>query len=83
MVVINIPDDYQVEYLPQAAKYKLPSGLGSYTYMIQHLNGSVNVTKMLKLNRAIYSPEEAKMLRQLFINIVEKEDDKIVLVKKE
>jgi len=83
MVVFNIPEGYTVEYLPQPIRYKMVGGVGDYTYMVQQLNNQIHVTKVLRLNNPIYSAEDAKMLREIFIKIVEKEEEKVVLVKNE
>jgi hypothetical protein len=81
MVVFNIPEGYAVEYLPQPIRYKMAGGVGDYTYMIQELNNQIHVTKVLRLNSPIYSAEDAKMLREIFMKIVEKEEEKMVLAK--
>lgn len=83
MVVFNIPEGFTVEYLPQPIKYKMVGGMGDYTFMVQQLNNKIHITKILRLNKPIYSAEEAKMLREIFMKIVEKEEEKVVLVKSE
>jgi hypothetical protein len=59
----------------------MAGGVGDYTYMIQELNNQIHVTKVLRLNSPIYSAEDAKMLREIFMKIVEKEEEKMVLAK--
>ncbi|WP_400263355.1 DUF3857 domain-containing protein [Sphingobacterium sp. SG20118] len=81
-VVVNFPDDYQIDKLPKGGIYKLPEdvGLFSMSYLIE--GQTLLIKSEININKSIYSPEEYFYLKELFAAIVEKQAEKIVFKKK-
>lgn len=80
---IYVPEGYEVEELPKQIKVKLNEGDGSYfEYLIGHSGNIISLRSRVKLDRALYQPEEYEVLREFYNLIVKKQGEQIVLKKK-
>lgn len=79
---LEIPAGYQVEELPKSAKVQLSDANGFFEYLIVKSDQTINLRSRIKLNRAIFLPEEYNDLRELFSYVVKKHAEPIVLKKK-
>lgn len=82
-VNLEIPEEYSVEYVPEPIKLQLPEGFGSYYYAVSPVENGLEVIRNLELSKPIYSVEEAELLRQVFLKMVEVESEKVILSKKD
>ncbi|OIP49593.1 MAG: hypothetical protein AUK33_10220 [Flavobacteriaceae bacterium CG2_30_34_30] len=80
-VSIAIPDGYQVESVPESAALQLPDGLGKYGFMISQSGNSIQLRVTSDINFTMVPAPYYDVLKQYFKAIVEKETEKIVLVK--
>jgi hypothetical protein len=79
---LSLPAGYEVEELPKSAVVKFNDDEGIFQYLIQQGEQGIQFRSRLKLNRAVYGPEEYNSLREFFDLIVKKQSEQIVLKKK-
>ena len=84
MYVLNmeIPAGYVVDEIPKSAKVAFNENEGFYEYMIQKDETSIQLRCRLKLNHAVFSPDEYNSLRDFFGFVVKKENELITFKKK-
>lgn len=80
-VIINIPQGYVVEHMPQSKKLELPDGLGEVLYMISESPTGLRISYDLKINTAFISPVYYEYLKDFFSKMLEIESEKIILSK--
>jgi hypothetical protein len=78
---IEMPDGYTVEELPKSAKATLNGSDGTFDYLIGVQGGMIQLRCRLKLNKAIFAPEDYNNLRDFYALVVQKEAESIVLKK--
>lgn len=81
-IVLNFPDDYEVEKLPKSAAYKLPDGNGTFTISYVSEGKVLMVKSTIAINKTLYAPEEYFDLKELFKAVVDKQAEQIVFKKK-
>jgi len=82
-ISIQIPDGYSVESKPEDISLVLPDNLGTYNLKTKVVNNKINVTSQTKINTAIISANYYKTLKDLYKQVIDKQLEKIVLVKSE
>jgi len=78
---MQIPDGYAVEDLPKSARAMLNGQDGVFEYLIGVQEGMIQLRCRLKLNKAIFGPEDYGSLRDFYAFAVQKEAEEIVLKK--
>jgi len=78
---MEIPEGYTVEELPKSTRVMLKEKEGMFEYMIAQSSGHIQMHTRVKLDKAIYSPEDYQTLRDFYAYIVKKEADQIVFRK--
>jgi transglutaminase-like putative cysteine protease len=82
-LTMEVPDDYVVEELPKNLKARFDAeGKTSFEYLVQNINGIISLRSRIKIDRALYEPEEYEGLREFFNLIVKKHNEQIVFKKK-
>ncbi|PSL20829.1 DUF3858 domain-containing protein [Chitinophaga ginsengisoli] len=79
---LTIPDGYVVEEIPKSAMVKFNENEGVFQYLIQQNESSIQFRSRIKLNRAVFAPDEYNSLREFFDMIVKKQSEQIVLKRK-
>lgn len=79
---MNIPEDYTVDELPKSAKVSLNDNDGSFEYLISADASLIQMRCRIKLNKAVFQPDEYESLREFFSYVVKKQSEQIVLKKK-
>ena len=78
---IDLPEGYEIDYMPEKNIFKLADGMASFTYIVNSSNGKlvVNVTKDIgaAIIPSLYYPD----LREYYISMLDKENEKVVLKK--
>ena len=83
MVKITLPEAYVVDELPQSKVFILPDKSGRFTYNAQ-INGNViNIMSSLQINKPLYIGDEYKNLREFYTQLIAKQNEQIVLKKKQ
>ncbi len=80
-VSIKIPEGYKVESLPESLNVNLSEGMGSYRYGVSEAMGKISIAVQNAIKTPVIGAEYYKDLQQYYKMIVEKENEKIVLVK--
>lgn len=77
---IELPEGYQIEFLPESNIYKL-NDLLSFKYVISENNGKLIVDVTKDIFTHFVSPAFYPNLREYYISMLDKENEKVVLVK--
>ncbi|MCI2228878.1 DUF3857 domain-containing protein [Polaribacter sp. MSW13] len=80
-VSIQIPAGYKVESLPEVLAIGLPEKLGVFKYQVTQVGTKISTVSILQFNKAIISPEFYTFLKDFYGKVVQKQSEKIVLVK--
>lgn len=81
-IQISLPESFQIDYLPESTSIKMDQDVLSFAYRINEFNGKliVEVTKDIAITTLL--PEFYTYLNQFYAAMLEKENEKIVLVRK-
>jgi len=80
-VSIKIPDGYTVESLPEPLSINLSNDMGSFRFGVSQNAGKIIITCQNAIKTPVIGAEFYKDLQQYYKMILEKESEKIVLVK--
>lgn len=80
-IVVNLPEGYKVESVPESTVIALPDNLGSFKYNISPTDSKVQIVIESEINQPIISPVYYDALKSYFKMLVEKESEQIVLTK--
>jgi hypothetical protein len=80
-VSIEIPEGYKIEVLPEPLAISLPDNLGVFKYQVLQKGGKISTISILKFNNAIILPQYYAHLKDFYRQMVQKQSEKIVLVK--
>jgi hypothetical protein len=78
---IAIPEGYNVEELPAEIKLTLPDNAASFVYMARKNGQIIQVSSTFRITRTNYSPDEYKLLKEFYKNVISKHGEQIVLKK--
>ncbi|MFL1012033.1 transglutaminase domain-containing protein [Flavisericum labens] len=81
MVIVNLPEGYKVESVPEPAAMMLPDNLGAFKYNLQAKDAQIQIIVEEEINQAIISPIYYDALKAYFSKLIEKESEQIVLTK--
>ncbi|MEE4000751.1 transglutaminase domain-containing protein [Tenacibaculum sp. FZY0031] len=82
-ISIQIPTSYKIESLPETLAIGLPEKLGLFKYQISQVGNKIKVLSVLQFNKSIIAPEHYLALKDFYSQLVKKQTEKIVLVKKQ
>ncbi len=81
-VIIDVPEGYEVDELPDNKRFMLPDRSASYLFSSTvNMEGNVVVSVVLDIRKPLFLSEEYPLLREFFANVVEEEARAIVLKK--
>ena len=80
-IVIKIPEGYKVEYMPKQEVLLLGGDKSKLTYLVNGMNNTISVNVKHEINETLFLPQNYKDLRDFYISLMNKENEKIVLVK--
>lgn len=81
-IVMNVPEGYVIEEVPQSARVSLNETEGSFEYLITKDEKSVALQTRLKINKTFFDNEEYEALRGFIGYVVKKHAEQIVFKKK-
>lgn len=81
LFTINIPEGYTVETMPESTAFSLGQRSGEFRYAITNKNNVIQISMELSINDPFISAEAYGGLKKFYELLVEKENEKIVLVK--
>ena len=80
---IEVPDGYKVDELPKSLKVNLDkAGGATFEYLISVSENIISFRSNLKINKANFSTAEYNVLRDFFAQVVKKQNEPIVFIKK-
>ncbi len=79
---ITIPENYQVDEMPQNKITALPDNGGKFLYSAQVIGNAVTITSVVAINQPLFIQDEYPALREFFNLIVAKHAEQVVLKKK-
>jgi len=82
VLVMEIPDGFQVDELPKMARVSYNGGEGSFEYLVQKNEASLQLRCSLQLKKANFDPDDYNSLREFFAFVVKKESEQIVFKRK-
>ncbi|WP_310593922.1 DUF3857 domain-containing protein [Flavobacterium sp.] len=78
---IQIPDGYTIETLPASGIFSMQDDLGTFKFMTSSSGNTINVIVLHQINTPIISSEYYDMLKEFYQKMIDKQNEKIVLVK--
>jgi hypothetical protein len=80
-VVIQIPEGYKVETLPEPIAIGLPDNLGMFKFQVTQKGNRINAISILQFNSDIVGAQFYTALKSFYSELVKKQSEKIVLIK--
>ena len=81
-VTLEIPEDYQVDEIPERLSIMLPGRKAIFSYNISQIGNKIQVVSILDIQSIMFVPEEYPYLKEFFSQVVEKQNENIVIKKK-
>lgn len=81
MVNLQIPEGYQVESLPQNITVQMPDNYGQFRFLISNQGHQIQISAQRSINQSLIPTELYSDLKEFYQTMVDKMNDKIVLVK--
>ena len=79
---LQVPEGYVVDEMPKSTRVSFNGDQGLFEYLLERQGEMIQLRCRLKLNKAVFAPEDYGNLRDFFAYIVKKESEQIVLKKK-
>lgn len=80
--VIKIPEDYEVDELPEQKIIKLPAKDGEVSFKYWKSEKEIKIELDFKINKTLYQPNEYEYLQKIYSFFIEKLNTVVVLKKK-
>ncbi|MFC7356767.1 transglutaminase domain-containing protein [Jejudonia soesokkakensis] len=81
LFTINLPEGYKVETLPESVAFSLGEESGEFRYAVTNNNNTLKISMELSINQPYIGAEAYGGLKKFFELLVEKQNEKVVLVK--
>ena len=81
-VSITIPENYTVESFPKETAIALPDNLGIFKYLVSIQGNKIKLSSVLQINSHIVNPQYYTAIKDFYKQLVEKQTENIVLIKK-
>ena len=79
---IKLPKEYEVAEIPQDIRLATPNKNCNYAFLYQGKSGQVQLSSELNLTDPVIFPSEYSSLRELFSQLISKQETQLVLKKK-
>ncbi len=79
---LTIPDDYTIESVPESFSITFLDDIGVYNFTTSTKGQVITIEAVLVINSPVINAENYTELKEFYKNIITKETEKIVLVKK-
>ena len=80
-VTIQIPKGYTIESIPESIAIALPDNLGVFKYQVTKGVDKIKTVSVLQFNASMVPPQYYTYLKDFYTKLVEKQTEKIVLIK--
>ncbi len=82
IVEIEIPEGYEVDESPENAIISLPGNAGKFIYNVTRIGNKYKIISKYSITKTIFLPEEYAAVKEFFNQIVNKQSQPVVLIKK-
>jgi len=80
-IIVNLPEGYKIESMPEPGAFMMPDNLGLFKYNISGNDKMIQVSVESEINQSIITPLYYDALKAYFSQLVEKEAEQIVLTR--
>ncbi|WP_338410018.1 DUF3857 domain-containing protein [uncultured Flavobacterium sp.] len=80
-ITLNIPEGYKIEFIPEKINVAMQENYGSYLFNISNTANTIQISSSFSINASIVPAEQYTMLKNFYKMMIEKQTEKIVLVK--
>jgi hypothetical protein len=81
-ITVEIPEGYAVESIPKSLNIASGENVATYKYLIENEENKINIAISSSINEPIVPEDFYEVLKSFYKQVVEKQNEKIVLVKK-
>ncbi|MBD3583211.1 DUF3857 and transglutaminase domain-containing protein [Flavobacterium selenitireducens] len=78
---LTLPDGYVIESLPAAVNLAMPDNLGTFRFVSQKGENTIQIAANYDMNEAVIAPDYYDSLKDFYQKMVDKQNEKIVLKK--
>ena len=78
----TIPEGYEIVEMPKSINMSLPGKLAKYQFHVSQTGNIMQVISTFKINQAVFQYDTYKSLKNFYNLVIEKQNEKIVLKKK-
>jgi hypothetical protein len=82
VLIMEIPAGFEVDEMPKPTRVSYNGGEGSFEYLVQKNEASLQLRCTLQLKKANFDPEDYSTLRDFFAFVVKKESEQVVFKRK-
>jgi len=80
-VNMKIPDGYKIESIPKSIAIGLRDNVGVFKFQVIAAGSKIRIVSVLQFNTGVISPEYYQELKMFYAKLIEKQTEKIVLIK--
>ncbi len=80
-IILNLPEGYKIESLPEPEAFMMPDNLGLFRYNITGNDKMIQLSVESEMNQSVITPLYYDVLKMYFSQLVEKENEQIVLTR--
>ncbi|MCL9806723.1 DUF3857 and transglutaminase domain-containing protein [Flavobacterium amniphilum] len=81
LTIINMPEGYAVESMPEPISIVFTEQMLTYKFNISSNGKQIQATSVFDINTSVVAPEEYEELKNFFIAVIKKQTEKVVLKK--
>ena len=81
-VLIEIPEGYKIDFIPKGGVFKVSDDVGSFKYELLEYNNSIKIVLQKQFNLGVIAVGYYEELKEFYRQLILKQSEKIVLVKK-
>jgi len=78
-VIIEIPEGFKIESLPENMGTGLRDETGKFIFSVKELGNKIQISSLLEINRAVISADYYTDLKEFFKQVVAKQTEQIIL----
>jgi Domain of Unknown Function with PDB structure (DUF3857) len=82
IISVEIPQEYTIESFPKSITIKTPNDIMSFTYKSNSLENKIQISVTTEINSAIIHQDYYDIIKDFYKQMIDKQNEKIVLVKK-
>lgn len=81
VISFAIPEGYAVESLPETIAIGMSDDIGVFKFQVKQVGNKINVMSIIQFNQGKINPTHYKELKDFYKKMIDKEAEKIILVK--